>query len=101
MFLNGHGGNSALLQVANRELRLAHGLMVFTTHPGVPADQGGASPTSELGMGVHGGEEETSLMLHLRPELVDMHAATPNDPPNAADRGRWQRIQRPINPGRA
>ncbi|MGD9997464.1 MAG: creatininase family protein, partial [Ilumatobacteraceae bacterium] len=41
VFLNGHGGNSALLNVANRELRLAHGLMTFTTHPGVPADQGG------------------------------------------------------------
>lgn len=37
VFLNGHGGNSALLNVANRELRLAHGLMTFVTHPGVPA----------------------------------------------------------------
>jgi creatinine amidohydrolase len=80
VFLNGHGGNSALLQVANRELRLAHGLMVFTAHPGVPADQGGASPAGELGMGVHGGEEETALMLHLRPDLVDMSAATRNVP---------------------
>jgi len=41
VFLNGHGGNSALLGMVNRELRLAYGLMTFTTHPGVPADQGG------------------------------------------------------------
>ena len=27
--------------VANRELRLAHGLMTFLAHPGVPPDQGG------------------------------------------------------------
>ena len=67
VFLNGHGGNSALLNVANREIRLAHGLMTFLAHPGVPADQGGASPADELGMGVHGGTEETSLMLHLAP----------------------------------
>jgi creatinine amidohydrolase len=72
VFLNGHGGNSALLNVANRELRLAHGLMTFLTHPGVPADQGGTSPAEELGMGVHGGTEETSMMLHLAPHLVDM-----------------------------
>jgi creatinine amidohydrolase len=72
VFLNGHGGNSALLNVANRELRLAHGLMTFLTHPGVPADQGGTSPAEELGMGVHGGTEETSIMLHLAPHLVDM-----------------------------
>ncbi|MGD9792821.1 MAG: creatininase family protein [Acidimicrobiia bacterium] len=80
VFLNGHGGNSALLQVANRELRLAHGLMVFTAHPGVPPDQGGTSAASELGMGIHGGEDETSLMLHLRPDLVDMSLATRNIP---------------------
>jgi creatinine amidohydrolase len=75
VFLNGHGGNSALLNVANRELRLAHGLMTFLAHPGLPADQGGASPPDELGMGVHGGTEETSLMLHLAPELVRMDLA--------------------------
>ena len=74
-FLNGHGGNSALLQVAARDLRLEHGLRTFTLHPGVPADQGGSSPAEELGMGVHGGLEETSLMLHLRPDLVDMSTA--------------------------
>src|SRR3712207_3283988 len=53
VFLNGHGGNSALVNVANREIRLAHGLMTFLAHPGLPADQGGASPAAELGMGVH------------------------------------------------
>ncbi|MGB8861794.1 MAG: creatininase family protein [Ilumatobacteraceae bacterium] len=75
VFLNGHGGNSALLNVANRELRLAHGLMTFLAHPGVPADQGGSSPADELGMGVHGGTEETSIMLHLAPHLVDVGLA--------------------------
>ena len=75
VFLNGHGGNSALVNVANREIRLAHGLMTFLAHPGVPPDQGGASPPSELGMGVHGGTDETSIMLHLAPELVRMDLA--------------------------
>jgi creatinine amidohydrolase len=75
VFLNGHGGNSALVNVANRELRLNHGLMTFLAHPGVPPDQGGASPADELGMGVHGGTEETSMMLHLAPELVRMEHA--------------------------
>ena len=79
-----HGGNSALLQTANRELRLAHGLMTFLTHPGLPADQGGTSPASELGMGIHGGTDETSIMLHLRPELVEMSLATRNVPEKLA-----------------
>ena len=87
VFMNGHGGNSALVGVANRELRLHHGLMTFLAHPGVPPDQGGHSPADELGMGIHGGADETSLMLHLAPELVDMAQATRNIPePLAANR---------------
>lgn len=85
VFLNGHGGNSALLNVANRELRLHHGLMTFLTHPGVPADQGGSSPAGELGMGVHGGTDETSMMLHLAPHLVDMSKAVRRVPEAMAD----------------
>ncbi len=85
VFFNGHGGNSALVGVANREIRLAHGLMTFLAHPGVPPDQGGASPADELGMGIHGGTDETSIMLHLAPELVDMTTATRNVPEVLAD----------------
>ena len=69
VFLNGHGGNSALLQVASRDVRLAHGLQTFVMHPSVPPDHGGTSPAAELGMGIHAGVEETSVMLHLRPDL--------------------------------
>lgn len=75
VFLNGHGGNSALLNVALREIRLKYGLKTFLMHPGIPADQGGTSPAHELGMGVHGGTEETSMMLHLAAHLVDMSKA--------------------------
>ncbi|HRE03194.1 MAG TPA: creatininase family protein [Ilumatobacteraceae bacterium] len=75
VFFNGHGGNSALVATANREIRLRHGLKTFLAHPGVPPDQGGASAEGEHGMGVHGGHDETSLMLYLAPELCDMSKA--------------------------
>lgn len=74
-FVNGHGGNTALLNVACREIRLTHGLLTFLLHPQVPADHGGPSTEAEMGMGIHGGLEETSVMLHLRPDLVDMSRA--------------------------
>jgi creatinine amidohydrolase len=81
LFVNGHGGNSALGQVACREIRRRFGLRTFFTHPGVPVDQGGSgSAAAELGMGVHGGHGETSLMLHLRPELVHMDLAVARVP---------------------
>jgi creatinine amidohydrolase len=85
VFFNGHGGNSALLGVANREVRLAHSLQTFLAHPGVPPDQGGLSAPEELGMGIHGGTDETSLMLHLAPDLVDMAVAVRNVPERLAD----------------
>lgn len=75
VLLNGHGGNTALLNMACRELRLAHGLKTFLMHPFVPPAAGGSSAPSELGMGVHAGHEETSVLLHLRPDLVDMSLA--------------------------
>ena len=84
MFINGHGGNSALMAMMNRELRLKYGLQTFLTHPHMPADQGGSSAESELGMGVHGGVDETSVMLHLRPDLVDMSLAVRRVPEGLA-----------------
>lgn len=84
VFVNGHGGNSSLLAVANRELRLKYGLQTFLAHPHMPADQGGTSASAELGMGVHGGDDETSVMLHLRPDLVDMSLAVRRVPEKLA-----------------
>ena len=84
-FLNGHGGNSSLLNVACRELRLHHGLETFLLHPAVPPDQGGASTADELGMGIHAGLDETSMMLHLRPELVHLERARRAVPAHLAE----------------
>lgn len=70
LFYNGHGGNIAPLNVALRELRRQFGLNTFLDGVRVP---GGPD---ERGFGVHGGHGETSLLMHLRPDLVDTTAAT-------------------------
>jgi creatinine amidohydrolase len=89
-FLNGHGGNTQLLGVANRELHLHHGLKTFLLHPSQPRDSGGAAPVddTEDGMGVHGGRDETSVLLHLHPELVDMSLARRSVPAEMTARKR-------------
>jgi creatinine amidohydrolase len=74
VFLNGHGGNSALLRVACREVRVRHGLLTFLAHPHLPVDQGGGGD-SEEGFAIHGSADETSMVLHLRPDLVDLDRA--------------------------
>lgn len=69
LFLNCHGGNSALLGVALRELRRRFDLHTFLmSGPALPGE-------TERGIGVHAGWAETSMMLHVAPELVDMAAA--------------------------
>ena len=74
VFFNGHGGNVALLQVALRELRRLYGLRTFLLGTGMVAGDGVNGP-DEHGLGIHGGHGETSVILHLRPELVDMTQA--------------------------
>jgi creatinine amidohydrolase len=86
VFMNGHGGNGALLQVANRELRRRFGLSTFTMSAGIQrAGSGGADGADELGLGIHAGHGETSLVLHVRPDLVDMTKAERNIPEHIAE----------------
>ena len=98
VFLNGHGGNSALLNVACRDIRLAHGLQTFLMHPMLPPDHGGESAITELGMGVHGGHDETSLMMHLAPELVASTLPSAVLPERLAD-NRYVRFGGPVSFG--
>lgn len=73
LFFNGHGGNTALLQVAMRELRRRFRLHTFFTS--VRASGQDEAAPDEFGFGIHGGHSETSLMMHLRPDLVDLTQA--------------------------
>lgn len=74
VFYNGHGGNVALLQVALRELRVQFGLRTFLMNVAIPAGD------TEQGFGIHGGHGETSLAMHLRPDLVDLTGAVDATP---------------------
>lgn len=75
VLLNGHGGNTTHLGTTLRELRLEFGLKTFLMHPALPPAYGGSSNEHELQMGIHGGHDETSVFMHLRPELVDLSRA--------------------------
>ncbi|WP_309709690.1 creatininase family protein [Pseudolysinimonas sp.] len=83
VFYNGHGGNVALLQVALRELRVQFGLRTFLMNVAIPAGD------TEQGFGIHGGHGETSLAMHLRPDLVDLTGVRDATPRHLS---RYQRI---------
>lgn len=75
ILLNSHGGQPQVMDIVARELRIRCGMLVVNVGwfgMGVPE---GLFSASECRHGIHGGEIETSLMLHLRPDLVNMSRA--------------------------
>lgn len=85
VFLNGHGGNIALLQVAVRQLRRLFGLQPFVMPAlRVAPGSGTDGQPDEFGQGIHGGFGETSMVMHLRPDLVDESLFARNVPEEMA-----------------
>ena len=75
VIVNSHGGNLDLVSIVARELRVRTGLYVAKCQWGAFGHPEDLYPNRELQFGIHGGDVETSLMLHFRPDLVDMSKA--------------------------
>ena len=82
VLLNSHGGQVGLLDVVARDLRTRLGMLVYSVNSfNLPLldDQGGSVAAQfsahEHRFGIHAGELETSMMLALKPEQVDMARA--------------------------
>lgn len=78
LFLNGHGGNSAVVAAMRTKLAAEEGVSAvgytYWEMPSVP-EEWKAISQSDKGFVGHAAEIETSLQLYLQPELVDMGAA--------------------------
>jgi creatinine amidohydrolase/Fe(II)-dependent formamide hydrolase-like protein len=87
MFVNGHGGNKALLEMAARDIRAELGLMTFVVMPPslTEADRA-ALPAAEQRFGIHAGTVETALILADSPELVKMEQASVHYPAFTSDK---------------
>lgn len=75
VFLNGHGGNTAVLEIAARDLRLSHDMIVATCSWFGFAEWDGVMDSAAMTYDLHAGDCETSPMLAARPDLVDMNLA--------------------------
>lgn len=87
VIVNSHGGNEEVIGIVARELRVRFDMLAVKTSWG----RFGRPPTlysdEEERHGIHGGDLETSLMLHFRPDLVDM-AKTENFPSRVSNAER-------------
>jgi creatinine amidohydrolase/Fe(II)-dependent formamide hydrolase-like protein len=73
--LNAHGGNSPLMTIAATELRVRFNMLAVATswtRFGLPD---GLMSAEEKHLDIHGGLIETSVMLAIHPELVQMGKA--------------------------
>jgi creatinine amidohydrolase len=89
VLVNGHGGNAGALHVAATKLRqeAAARHVLFFSHWALVGETFARLRETGPGGAAHGCEFETSLYLHLRPELVDMDEAVVEMPPPAVDGG--------------
>ncbi|CZT36748.1 creatininase family protein [Rhizobium sp. 9140] len=75
VIVNSHGGNEEVMGIAARELRVTDGMLVAKTSWSRFGKPDGLFSDVENRFGIHGGDAETSLILHFRPEAVDMEKA--------------------------
>jgi len=75
VIVNSHGGNVPLIDIVTRELRVRHDMLVTGTAWARFGQPEGLFSQEELTFGIHGGDVETSIMLHLHPDLVRMDLA--------------------------
>jgi creatinine amidohydrolase len=75
VMLNAHGGNSPLMTIVATEARVRFAMLAVATswtRFGLPE---GVIAPEEKAIGIHGGEIETSVMLALHPDRVNMTKA--------------------------
>ncbi len=88
VIVNSHGGNVDIMSIVARELRVRHQMAVVGTQWARFGTPDGLISDHESRYGIHGGEVETSLMLHFRPDLVRMNKAQ-----NFTSKAEWMKEQ--------
>jgi creatinine amidohydrolase len=88
---NSHGGQPPVMDIVARDLRVRLGMLVvvvnqFSLYPNNLFSE------DEMKYGVHGGSAETSIMLYLRPDLVDMDKAQNFEPSMKTLEGDYQHL---------
>ena len=94
VLFNSHGGQVSIMDIVARDLRAKHDLIVYSTNwytlP-LPPEVEGLFSQEEHRFGIHAGDMETSMMLALRPQCVEMAQAQ-----NFKSSSQWRSQHFPI-----
>lgn len=75
VFFNAHGGQIALIDIVCRDIRVKLGMLAVACSWFRITAVDDIIPAAETAHGIHGGDLETSVMLHLHGDLVAMDKA--------------------------
>ncbi|HET7886929.1 MAG TPA: creatininase family protein [Bradyrhizobium sp.] len=75
LLFNSHGGQPQLAEIVCRELRVKLGMFAVSTMWPQLIDMTDLFDEAEIKHGIHGGQIESSMMLHLHPGLVNLERA--------------------------
>ncbi len=91
VLFNSHGGQPQVMDIVARDLRVRLGMLVVVVNQYslYPDD---LFPEDEIKYGIHGGSAETSVMLYIRPDLVDMSKARNFEPLMKNLEGEYQHL---------
>lgn len=81
LIFNSHGGQPQLVDVVVRDLRVRHGMFAVAASSYALGLPDGLFDAREELYGIHAGDIETSMMMHLRPDVV--HTDKIDDFPSA------------------
>lgn len=73
--VNSHGGQPQIVDIVAQRLRAELQMLIGRINSFLLGVPDGLFSADELAFGFHGGEVETSMMLSIAPDLVDMKAA--------------------------
>ena len=93
VFINSHGGNVPIIDIVTRELRRRYSMLAIQAswrRLGYPED---AFSMKERAHGIHGGDDETSVMLAFQPQLVRQSEARNFESAAAAIESQFKRLR--------
>lgn len=93
VIVNSHGGNSPILELVARDLRIRFGMLVVTAAWSRFGYPDGLFGEAERLHGIHGGDIETSLMLAIRPDAVRMDKLADFTPGTIAMEREFKRLR--------
>jgi creatinine amidohydrolase len=84
VFFNSHGGQPQVMEIVCRDLRVKLGMFAVGCSWFRITEANDLFSRAEQEFGIHAGEVETSMMLHLHPGLIDMTQAGNFEPASVA-----------------